>query len=136
MSLDVSARTQTRTPKFTVPTTRPLTTTITRVVFLRIIQMATSPPSEQVSRTLIVCDVTSPVPFAVSRVIISVSAMLVTYAGRAPSRLTASIAPSATGMALMFRYSPISRHSSTVSTPAISSTSALGPMLSIGFANR
>lgn len=36
------------------------------------------PPSEQVSSTLSVCEVTSPVPFAVSSVIIKVSAMLAT----------------------------------------------------------
>ena len=78
MSLEVSARTQTRMPKFTRPTTKPLTTTITRVVFLRSMQMAASPPSEQVSSTLSVCEVTSPVPFAVSSVIIKVSAMLAT----------------------------------------------------------
>ncbi len=35
MSLDVSARTQSRIRKLTTPTTSPLTTTITRAVFLR-----------------------------------------------------------------------------------------------------
>ena len=89
------------------------------------------PPIALIISTLSVCAVTSPVPFAVRKVISMLTARLTTYAGRVPSRLAASIAPSTTGIALTLRYSPITRLSSTVSTPEISRTSALMPIVSI-----
>ena len=99
MSLLVSVPTHSSTAKLTAPTIRPVTRTKTRVAFFLSRKMAAVPPMAVIISTLSTWEVIRPVPLTVRNVRISVTPRLTTYAGRVPSRLTASIAASTTGMA-------------------------------------
>ena len=98
--------------------------------------MDSMPPMLHISRTLSICEVSSPGPATVRNVMSMDSAKLSTYAGRAPSRLTTSMAASITGIALTLMYRPTSMLSVSVSTPAMSSTNACCPDWNICGAKR